>query len=301
LLKRSGRKVKLSRKSLMLGAGLMGAAASFVEAGAETRLPGVLFNRLASESASVRRGLSFGPLARQKLDVYRPTPEVDRKAIVIFYYGGGWRRGERGMYRFVGAALAARGFTAVIPDYRLFPEVGFPDFMDDAALAYVWAQTHLNASGQNPVILMGHSAGGHIAALLAVDPHYLAGSPPPAAVVGLAGPYAFDPTSWPRTSEIFIAAAAHPERARPVALVSPEAPPMFFARGAEDDTVADFNAEDMAKALRDQGVRVENRLYPGVGHIGLILALSRPFRWRAPVLADSIHFIDQVLKRPKAA
>jgi acetyl esterase/lipase len=285
----------------MLGAGLMGAAASFVEAGAETTLPGVLFNRLASESASVRRGLSFGPLARQKLDVYRPAPEADRKAIVVFYYGGGWRRGERGMYRFVGAALAARGFTAVIPDYRLFPEVGFPDFMDDAALAYAWTQTHLNAGLHRPVILMGHSAGGHIAALLAVDPHYLAGSPPPAAVVGLAGPYAFDPTTWPRTRDIFREAAANPDRARPAALVSTEAPPMFFARGAEDDVVAGFNAEDMAKALRDRGVEVENRLYPRVGHIGLILALSRPFRWRAPVLADSIAFIERILKPPGAA
>jgi acetyl esterase/lipase len=168
--------------------------------------------------------------------------------------------------------------------------------MDDAALAYAWTQTHLNASGQNrPVILMGHSAGAHIAALLAVDPHYLAGSPPPAAVVGLAGPYAFDPTTWPRTSDIFRAAAANPDRARPAALVSSEAPPMFFARGVEDDVVAEFNANDMASALREKGVRVENRLYPRVGHIGLILALSRPFRWRAPVLADSIAFIDQTL------
>lgn len=293
--------MKLTRKSLMLGAGLMGAASSLVEAGAETSLPGVLFNRLASESASVRRGLHYGPRPRQKLDVYRPAPEVDRKAIVVFYYGGGWRRGERGMYRFVGAALAARGFTAVVPDYRLFPEVGFPDFMDDSALAYAWTQSHLNPGQNRPVILMGHSAGGHIAALLAVDPQYLAGSPPPAAVVGLAGPYAFDPTTWPRTRDIFMAAAAHPERTRPVALVSPEAPPMFFARGEDDNTVANFNAEDMAKALRQNGVRVENRLYPRVGHVGLILALSRPFRWRAPVLADSIAFIEQVLKRPRPA
>jgi acetyl esterase/lipase len=295
--------VRLFKKTVIFGAGLMGAAAAFAEVGARQEsnlsLPGVLFNRLVSENASIRRGLAYGALPRQKLDVYRPAPEMDRKAIVVFYYGGGWRRGERGMYRFVGAALAAQGFTAVIPDYRVYPQVGFPAFVEDSALAYLWAQKHLNADGHHrPFVVMGHSAGAHIAALLAVDPRYLADAPPPAAVVGLAGPYAFDPTTWPRTSDIFRAAADNPASARPLSQVSPKTPPMFFARGAEDDVVAAFNADDMTRALSEKGVRVENHLYPGIGHAGLVLALSRPFRWRAPVLADSIAFIDRVLKRP---
>ncbi len=240
----------------------------------------------------------FGPGPRQKLDIYRPKPEMDRKAIVIFYYGGGWRRGERGMYRFVGAALAAQGFTTVIPDYRLYPEFGFPEFMEDAALAYGWVQKRLNAGGlKRPVILMGHSAGGHIAALLALDGHYLADYPPPAAVVGLAGPYAFDPTTWPRTRDIFRAAAGDPDKTRPVTFVSAKAPPMFLARGAEDDVVAGFNADELARALHEKGVEAENRIYPGMGHAGLVLALARPFRWRAPVLAESVAFIDHVLKQ----
>ena len=258
----------------------------------------MLFNRLVAESVGIKRGLAYGPGPRQKLDVYRPAPETDRKAIVIFYYGGGWRRGERGMYRFVGAALAAQGFTTVIPDYRLYPEHGFPDFMTDAALVYAWVEKRLNAGGLNrPVVLMGHSAGAHIAALLALDGHYLAGLTPPAAVVGLAGPYAFDPTTWPRTRDIFRAAADDPDRTRPVTFASSKAPPMFLSRGEEDDVVAGFNADQLAEALRDKGVAVENRLYPGMGHAGLVLALARPFRWRAPVLADSVAFIDHVLKK----
>ncbi len=296
------RSVNIPRKSLLVGATLMGVAAAVAEAGAsqETnlRLPGVLFNRLVAENVGIRRGLAFGPGSRQKLDVYRPAPEMDRKAIVIFYYGGGWRRGERSMYRFVGAALAAQGFTTVIPDYRLYPEFGFPEFMEDAALTYAWVQSRLNSGGlRRPVILMGHSAGGHIAALLALDPRYLADCPAPAAVVGLAGPYAFDPTTWPRTSDIFRAAANDPGSARPVAFVSADAPPMFLSRGAEDKVVAAFNADDLAEGLRAKGVYVENRLYAGMGHAGLVLALARPFRWRAPVLSESVAFIDHVLKQ----
>ena len=104
------------------------------------------------------------------------------------------------------------------------------------------------------------------------------GAPRPAAVVGLAGPYAFDPTTWPRTAEIFTAAAGRADSARPVSFVSPKAPPMFLARG----------------------VPVENRLYPGIGHVALVLAISRPFRWRAAVLDDSVGFLEGVLKRPGA-
>ena len=114
-------------------------------------------------------------------------------------------------------------------------------------------------------------------------------------MVGLAGPYAFDPTTWPRTRKIFAAAAQYPDRARPIAFASAKAPPMLLSRGGKDKVVADFNANDMARALSDNGVFVENRLYPGLGHAGLALTLSRPFRWRAPVLDDAVAFIDKAL------
>src|SRR5208282_5556047 len=128
----------MSKKTAVVSLALMGAIAAYAEAGARTdtewRLPGVLFNAMVSEkNVAVRRDVAYGPRSRQKLDIYRPAPEADRKAIVIFFYGGGWRRGERAIYRFIGAALAAQGYTAVIPDYRLFPQAVFPAFMEDAA------------------------------------------------------------------------------------------------------------------------------------------------------------------------
>jgi acetyl esterase/lipase len=295
----------MPKKTLVVSIALMSAIAAYAEAGAraetEWRLPGALFNAIVSEKhVAITRGVAYGPGPRQKLDIYRPQPEIDRRAVVIFYYGGGWRRGERATYRFIGAALAAQGFTAVIPDYRLFPQIAFPSFMEDAALAYAHVEKHLAIGVEKQrIVLMGHSAGAHIAALLALDRRYLdeaaPGAPPPAAVVGLAGPYSFDPTTWPRTARIFSAVAGHPDEARPVAFVSAQAPPMFFSRGAKDQVVGAFNAEDMARALSEKGVFVENRLYPGLGHVGLVLTFSRPFRWRAPVLGDSIAFIEQAL------
>jgi acetyl esterase/lipase len=187
--------------------------------------------------------------------------------------------------------LAARGYRTVIPDYRLYPDVRFPAFMEDAALAYRWAA---QAAGDEPIVLAGHSAGGHVAALLALDGRWIGEAPRPAGVVGLAGPYAFDPTTWPSTKDIFAPAAAHPDSARPVAFVTPQSPPMLLTRGAEDDVVAPYNAEELAKALTAAGVPVENKLYPGLGHVALILAFARPLRWRAPALEDALAFIGQV-------
>ncbi len=298
----------MRKRALLAGVAAIGALAALfearVDADTDFTYSSALFNALVSErSVIVARGLAYGPLERQKLDIYSPEAGRENRGVVIFYYGGGWRSGERAMYRFVGAALAARGFTAVIPDYRLYPAAAFPDFMEDAALAYGFVDRHLNAGAEKlPVALMGHSAGAYIAALLALDPEYLdrdaPGAPRPAVVVGLAGPYAFDPTTWPRTKDIFTAAAGRADAARPVAFASPDAPPMFLARGADDDVVAPYNADELEAALRTRGVPVEKILYPGIGHIALVLAISRPFRWRAPVLDDSIAFIEGVLKRP---
>nr|WP_276556800.1 alpha/beta hydrolase [Rhodoblastus acidophilus] len=256
-----------------------------------------LFNVLASERGIVvHKGATYGPDARHRLDVYQADPRRSRNARVLFVYGGGWRDGAREIYRFVGTALAAQGLTTIIPDYRLYPSARFPDFMEDAARAYGWAHAHRLADGPKPVVLMGHSAGAHIAALLALDPTYrmqfAPDAPPPAGLVGLAGPYAFDPTTWSSTRDIFAPAAGHPDRARPVAHARADAPPSLLLYGRADDTVGRFNGQDFAGALSKAGAAARLIEYGGVGHVGLVVAIGRGVRWRAPVLRDVLDFID---------
>ena len=60
--------------------------------------------------------------------------------VMMFIYGGGWNDGAKADYAFVGHAFASRGFVTVVPDYRLVPQVRFPDFVDDCALALRWVQ-----------------------------------------------------------------------------------------------------------------------------------------------------------------
>ncbi len=271
--------------------------------GPKISLGGILSAIVSERGTVVTEGIAYGPNPRQQLDVYRPVGKAEHRAIAIFYYGGAWTAGDRATYRFVGAALATRGITTVVADYRLFPEVSFPTFVEDAARAYAWVANNVasNPSGgkgrdQRPIFVIGHSAGAHIAALLALDRSYLASisptPPPPAGFVGLAGPYAFDPTTWPSTKAIFAVAAGTPDRARPIAYSRPHAPPALLIHGLDDNTVKLWNTRNMKQALQDQGNYVEELELSSVGHIGLITAIARPLRWRAPVLEKIVNFIE---------
>lgn len=260
-----------------------------------------LYSRLTAETdVTTSTGIAYAPHPRQKLDIYRPTDHPERGPIVVFYYGGSWTSGDRAIYGFAGAALASRGITTVIPDYRLHPEVGFPTFVDDAARAYGWVARNL-ATGcgePRPIIVMGHSAGAHIAALLALDRSYLdraaMGLPRPAGLIGMAGPYVFDPTTWPTTRDIFKSTAAMPDRARPLAFAAAHAPATLLMHGASDDVVTPEASRGLMQALHSKGVRTTRIEYPGVGHIGLVLSLSRPFRWRADTLDATVDFVTQL-------
>ena len=226
-------------------------------------------------------GIAYGSEARQKLDVFRPPAGQAEKAVLVFFYGGSWKSGERGSYRFVGEAFASRGYVVVVPDYRLYPEVRFPAFVEDAALAVAWTRRNLGAGeGEDrPLVLMGHSAGAHIAALLALDPSYLAaaGLAPRSvsAWVGLAGPYAFDPFRFRGIRPIFETAASA-DQARPVTFARAGAPPALLLHGVSDGTVRRSNSRELAEALTRLSVPVRHVELPETGHIGILLSLAAP-------------------------
>ncbi len=240
--------------------------------------------------------IAYGGLPRQRLDVYRPGGASGSRPVVVFWYGGGWTKGSREQYRFVGAALAEAGYVAVLPDYRLYPQVRFPAFIEDGALALAWAQAHAREHGGDPsrLYVMGHSAGAHLAALLAVDPRYLrdAGGDPGAisGVIGLSGPYALAPDDG--TLRSIFAAPATPRDWQPVQRVSTASPPTLLVHGADDDVVWPSHSEEFAAALRAVGVPVQLELYAGRGHADTVAALSIPGRGRAPVLDAVRGFID---------
>jgi acetyl esterase/lipase len=240
-------------------------------------------------------GAAYGTDPRQKLDVYAPEHGMGPLPVVVFFYGGGWNSGYRGGYAFAARALAARGFVVVVPDYRLVPAVRFPAFVDDAAAAIRWTVDHVAASGGDPrrIAVAGHSAGAHIALLVTLDRHYLAAAGVPGAikaVVGLAGPYDFLPFDAKSAIDAF-GQAPDKRATQPIRFVRADAPPVLLLTGEADDVVRPRNTATLAAALRGAGAPVEVKTYPGVGHIGILLALSKPFRGKADVLATVATFL----------
>jgi acetyl esterase/lipase len=241
--------------------------------------------------------LAYGNDARQHLDVYAPK-NADNRPIVIFFYGGSWTMGRKADYGFVGAALAERGYITVIPDYRLFPQVKFPGFMDDGALAVAWVRQHARDLGGDPdrLVLMGHSAGAHIAALLALDHAYLEKAGVPAhsvvALVGLSGPYALVPdTDTLRTifSSPYTAADW-----QPVHFASTQSPPTLLLHGLDDDIVYYSHSVKLRDALISRGVEVETHFYPKCGHADTIASFALVARFRTPALRQTIDFLGRV-------
>jgi acetyl esterase/lipase len=216
---------------------------------------------------------------------------------VVFWHGGRWSFGDKSEYRFVGAALAELGCVAVLPNYRLYPEVKMSGFMDDAARAGRWAALHAADYGAdvNRLYLTGHSAGAHLAALVTLDPRYFAadGQPPPiAGVIGLSGPYDFLPLKEADVQDMFGPPGNYPQ-SQPINFVRSGAPPMLLIHGQSDETVRPKNSINFAASLHAAGVPATLKLYPNLVHADTVAALSLPARGRAPTLADIAAFLRQ--------
>jgi len=238
--------------------------------------------------------LPYGDNPRQKLDLYLPLDGAGPKPVVVFFYGGNWDSGSKAYYLFVGESLAARGFVVAIADYRVYPEVKYPTFLEDCAAATRWTFAHVTQFGGDParVSLMGHSAGAYNAMMLALDPEWL--GPDRArirSVVGLAGPYDFLPLTDDELKIIF-ATAKDLKDTQPIQYADASAPPALLATGRLDTVVSPGNVTRLAARLREKGAAVETERYTFLGHITLIGAFARPLRAITPVLDDVTEFLD---------
>lgn len=237
---------------------------------------------------AIRTAIPYGPGPREILDAYspkRPGP------VIVYLYGGSWQSGRRQIYRFLGRAFARRGFLTVIPDYRVYPEVRFPVFPEDAARILRFVREHAAEWGGDPgrIFLIGHSAGAHSAVLAAFEPERY-GTPPLAGVIAIAGPMSFNPLDHDSVSAAF--EGYHPiDDARPIKRVRAGAPPLLLQHGRADKTVGMHNSQHLADAIMAAGGHAELRLYPGLGHVGIVAAMAWPLRWRAPVLTDIVRFV----------
>ncbi len=241
----------------------------------------------------------------QALDVWRPARSAKRPLpVLIFWYGGGWVNGARGDYAFAARALAKRGFVVVVPDYRKVPKVRFPAFLEDGAQAVRWTRDNIAKFGGDPdrIAVSGHSAGAYTAVMLTLDAQWLtaAGVDPGTikAAVGLCGPYDFYPFTAKRAIDA-MQGAPDPQLTQPIHFARGDAAPLLLISAGDDVQVRAHNANNLTSRLKAMGGQVEHIDYPGLSHENVVMALAKPFRSKAPVLDDSVTFLERVLASRK--
>jgi acetyl esterase/lipase len=261
--------------------------------------PVTVLNVLAESEARSVTGIGYGDDSRQKLDIYIPTHQHEPYPVVLFFFGGSWNSGDRDDYRFVGEALAARGILVVIADYRLYPQVHYPEFLQDSAKAAAWTIANVRTYGGDAtrIYVMGHSAGAYNAAMLALDPRWLRqvgiSRQPFRGFIGLAGPYDFLPIENPDVRPVFFYPNSPPD-SQPILYAGSGSPRSFLGAPQSDHIVnPERNTLGLADKLAAAGAAVTYKRYPYVSHVSLLAAMSRPLRWLAPVLDDVEQFIRE--------
>ena len=218
----------------------------------------------------ITRDVAYGDKDKQKLDIYVPKMLAAHAPVIVFFYGGAWQEGDKKDYLFAAQALASIGAIVVVPNYRVYPEVTFPGFNEDGAAAVAWTFKNIGELGGDTgkIFLAGHSAGAYVAMI--------------AIVYG----------AW-RLADVKPIFEVVPDMSvtQPITYARGDAPPLLLVTGDADTTVGPYNSQNLAKKIRGLGGKVEEHYYPGVEHVGSVLALTAMFRGRAPVLADITNFI----------
>jgi acetyl esterase/lipase len=249
---------------------------------------------ISHDGYALYRDIAYGSDPRQKLDIYVPEG-ANNAPTIVFFYGGSWQMGSKDDYRFLGQALANRGFVTVVADYRLYPQVYYPDFVKDGARAFAYAHAHIAEFGGDPshIYVAGHSAGGFIAMMLAADDSYLlqAGGKPAwiHGTIGIAGPYDFLPFTDGKIKAIFSKYPA--KETQPINHITHKMAPVMLAVGNTDDIVDPRNSYRVAAKLKALHSPVIVHTYDDTGHIGIILSMAQGFRSRTPLLNDITRFV----------
>jgi acetyl esterase/lipase len=214
---------------------------------------------------------------RHKLDLYLPKAHKDFP-VLLFVHGGAWRSGSKELYTPLGRLFAKNGIGTVVINYRLSPKVKHPAHIEDVARAFAWTHRTIAKHGGNPerIFACGHSAGGHLVALLGTDARHLkAENLSPAnirGVIALSGVYEISAT------KTFESAFGKDEKAckdaSPLTHVKGNHPPTLLMYAEKDYPLLDVMGERMCKALKGckceaTALQIANRT-----HISIIVMMA---------------------------
>lgn len=233
-----------------------------------------------------------------KLDVYVPNG-AENAPVVVFFYGGRWQQGDKKDYKFVGQALAAMGFVAVIPNYRLYPPARYKDFLGDCAEAVVWTHkfAHAYRGDADKLVLMGHSAGAYNAVMLTLDPEFLKAAGGDTGwikgAIGLSGPYDILPLTSPDLRAIF-GPSDQFVRSQAVSWANGGNPPLLLIASKADRIVNVRNTEELFDRVKRANGPVEKVIYQDLNHGDTVADLAAPLQSRADLRQNVAGFVHRV-------
>ena len=248
-----------------------------------------LLNALARLGNYKYQEINFGSAATEKIDWY----QVDEKApTVIFYYGGNWRSYRKEDYRFVADTLCGMGVNVAIPDFLKYPEHRFNGILKSVVSATNYFLEKVYTKG--PVIIMGHSSGAQMAALVTLNSALLDTPERITAMVGLSGPYDFYPFTDRDHWDLFGPENQYP-MSQPVNFVRGDAPELYLLHGADDTRVRRGHSKSLMEKQVEAGGRAHREVYQGMGHADAVVSFSRIHRRKSPLVRDIQTFIMATL------
>jgi acetyl esterase/lipase len=252
-----------------------------------------------SASFEKDKNVSYGPFDRQKLDIYRAETSKPASPLLVFVHGGSWDSGSKDLYKFLAEGFTSEGYDVVVPNYRLYPEVKYPAFVEDTAKAIAFTAEKFP---DRPLVVMGHSAGGYNMLMAMMRPNFYPSDAPPACrsvagLVSLAGPTGIialgsEPYITMFPERMFGSDAPMNNVKLRAGSAAPQLPPVFFGHGLKDTTVYPQNSEKLAAKIIAAGGAAVVKTYEGLGHTDVVKVLSRHFDDDAELKADILTFIE---------
>lgn len=259
--------------------------------------PVTLLNTITpSGSFSKAEDVSYGPLSRQAMDIYKTDVPKPGAPVIVFIHGGSWTEGSKDIYKFLAEGFTKDGYDIAVPNYRLYPETKYPGMIEDTAKSIAYVQKQYP---DRPLVVMGHSAGAYNMLMTVLQPSYLKAAggnlcERVAGAISLAGPTGIIPLD----SEPYI--TIFPDRFTksdaPLNNVNSRTPAIFFGHGQDDTTVYPQNSQRLAEKIKARGGIAEIQVYEGMNHIEPVQFLSRRFDGKASLKADIVRFIDGLPK-----
>ncbi len=235
----------------------------------------------ARQTLACQCDIAYGDATGEHLDIFQPADSNRTGTAMIFVHGGYWRALSKNEHSFVAQGLTAHGVTTVVIDYDLMPAVRMDELVRQCRAAVAWTFEHAAELGvdRKKIYVSGHSAGGHLTAMVAAtDWQAFAGLPSDTvkACCGLSGLYDLEPIRLCFLNDDLAMDESEAARNSPMATMPTSAPPMLALVGSDEGPEYLRQSNGLAAAWSKGGHDCEAQMLDGLNHFSIAHQMANP-------------------------